>query len=111
MNIFHKHSQAHHPHKPSPTAGFFRRIGTDAYVDWTVTVVVSFMAVIAFALVGYGVYSGIDAGTDDSAAIVSTRHVPIDAALLDKTVKDAAARAAEHGALMKGYSGPDDPSL
>ena len=102
-------------HKESTTGrGFFRRIAHDAFVDWTLSIVVSLVLAAALSAVGVMSYLDMDAqiaAKTSASASKSAAAASVDTRTLDAVLKQFGDRATLRADLLRGYSGPGDPSL
>lgn len=96
------------PHFPGGKA--FKEIGRNAYVDWIVVLIASFITF--FVLVGGGVhlYWKISSGNFKIAEVKTQQEKIFDKEELDALVKHFQIREEMSVQIKKGYRGPADPS-
>jgi hypothetical protein len=102
-----------------PETGLFRRnyfwykIGDDPFVDWAL--IFSLSVVIAIVLVAFGAYVYVDGAAQlSSMSPISATGSPashFDTKELARIISAFDGRANERVLLIRGYSGPSDPSL
>ena len=99
-------------HSNSSEQGIFRRIAADPFVDWFLIFIIFFIMLCSFGAVGYKEYSSVTSIISGQASPVAQKDaVILDTKLMGGVLQDFDARAAERAGLLKGYSGPGDPSL
>ncbi|MDB5238763.1 MAG: hypothetical protein JWO00_98 [Candidatus Parcubacteria bacterium] len=97
---------------PVPRERLTHQVQRSPYLDWLIILGVSVS--IALVLVGVGVSVYLGTGARLSAPSSNTPRstkAAFSAAVLQQTLADSDARAAEAAALSKSYSAPKDPSL
>ena len=95
-----------------PSLKFNNKIGSDAFFDWIIILLVS--CLIVLFLIGIGSYIYVNTETElashAEASVVNTKP-SFDLQMLKKVIGTFDARANERVLLSKGYNGPADPSL
>ncbi|MBU6427348.1 hypothetical protein KGQ27_03925 [Patescibacteria group bacterium] len=91
---------------------FAKNLSSDPYTDWALTVAVAFVIAVVMIFFGLTDY-GRAARGDILGTVVAPKKIEdvFDTTALTQTLRAIDARAAERQSLLRGYSGPGDPSL
>lgn len=108
MKLFHSHKKNHDAH----AADTFRaRITRDPYLDWTVIFFFSVLVALILLLSGISVYMGEDQALSVQITEGRANSTSIDTKGLAQVLQEFQNREVLRTDLMRGYSGPGDPSL
>jgi len=105
--FFHKH-----PSRMVVRDNLFRRIAKDPFVDWSGILILSFIT--ALWLIVLGLFTYIDMNrqlSDQVGASAPAGAASLNAKLLDQVIANFDSRASDQKDILKGYSGPSDPSI
>ena len=88
------------------------RIGMDPFVDWSIILALFLALAVAGTIAGWKDFDAIDAAVSAPPAPAAQKGLTIlDVRALNSALQSLDSRAADRAALLKGYSGPGDPSL
>jgi hypothetical protein len=109
FNIFKLGSQKVNIGKKRP---FLKRIGRDVYVDWTLSVITAFAVAIILVFLGLREKSLFMENLGAENKVITTKDSSnIDTKVLDAVLNRYEERVLRGEDLMRGYVGPQDPSL
>ena len=91
--------------------GTWRKILRDPYTGWTITLAFAAAVGVSLLAIGYFAYAGVVGRLSAPVKDPADTGVVLDDDDLRATLEAMNARADEHAALSKGYSGPGDPSI
>jgi hypothetical protein len=91
---------------------FFKRMGRDVHVDWSLNVLFSTIVMIVLVIMGFLLRSSFNANLNaEKKAVVSKDNSVSDNIALDKVLEKYNKRASTKAALIQNYIGPNDPSI
>jgi hypothetical protein len=100
-----------HIHDVTSGRSLLHRFSRDAFTDWTVIFILSFGLAIFLIGLGASTYLNLEQSLADRETMAKTSStITIDTKSLDAILNDFDARAAARADLLRGYSGPADPS-
>jgi len=105
------HFKKKHTEGGAPRHGLFHHFSQDAEVDWSFIFNLFIVATIAFLVVGFYVYTGLDKRLQGTPAKIGSSLSLFDEQALTKVIRQFGDNAAERTSVLQGYSGPNDPSL
>ena len=109
MSLF---STSHRPSSRHPQDPFMHRIANDPYLDWLILIIIA--VILSGIVIGTGLIRYQEVQDRISAPVVLSALSPnrlLDGESMSRIIKAFSARATEHAALLKGYTGVADPSL
>jgi hypothetical protein len=112
MKFFNKKASSDLGPGPMKPRSFFRRMGRDPNVDWTLSVIASFLVMVTFASIGLMKYLSYDQNLEEQVSATKLKEsASIDTKNLDIVLGRYDERADLREQLIRSYSGPGDPSI
>jgi hypothetical protein len=112
MKFFNKKAVSDLGPGPAKPRSFWRRMGRDPHVDWLLSVVASLLVMITFASIGLMKYLSYDQNLKEQVSATKFKETTtIDTKTLDIVLGRYDERARLKEELIRGYSGPKDPSI
>lgn len=98
--------------RPALRGGLLHEIATDPFLDWIMILCISLAVALVLVGTGVSVYLDSRARIETQAPLTGHRPaLPLDKALLGKTLDLYDGRAVLRGAILRRWDFPADPSL
>lgn len=112
MKFFNKKSTADLGPGIGKSRSFWKRIGRDPKVDWSLSIITSFIVAVIFVILGISKYLSYYSDVKEQVSSSKTNNsISIDTKDLDLIINQYSERDFLRQEVIRSYVGPNDPSI